>query len=57
MEMIKDKGETISSQKQDDNNITINEEEVAASPICTHPDDMGEGVSETKTDRNEGIMI
>ena len=30
-------------------------EEVAASPIGTHPDDMGEGVSETKDDRNEII--
>ena len=26
---------------------------MAASPIGTHPDDMGEGVSETKSDRNE----
>ena len=55
MERIQDKGEKIPSQKQDDKNITINEEEVAASPIGTHPDGMGEGVSETKDDRNERI--
>ena len=28
---------------------------MAASPICTHPEHMGEGVSETKDDRNERI--
>ena len=44
-ERIQDKGEKITSQKQDDKNITINEEEVAASPTGTHPEDMGEGVS------------
>ena len=51
MEMIQDKGERIPSQKQDNKNIKINEEEVAASPIGTHPDDMVEDVSDTKDDR------
>ena len=41
MEGIQDKGEKIPSQKQYNKNIIINEEEVAASPKCTHPDDMG----------------
>ena len=54
-ERIQDKGERITSQKQDNKNITINEEEVAASPTGTHPEDMGEGVSGTKADRNERI--
>ena len=53
--MIQDKGERITFQKQDDNNITINEEEVAASPTGTHPEDMSEGVIGTKADRNERI--
>ena len=52
---IQDKGERTPYQKQYDKNITINEEEVAASPIGTHPEDMGEGVSGTKADRNERI--
>ena len=47
MKKIHDKGEKIPSQKQDDKNITIDEEEVAAFPDGTHPDDMEEGVSET----------
>ena len=51
-ERIQDKGKKITSQKQDDKNITINEEEVAASPTGTHPEDMGEGVSGAKADRN-----
>ena len=51
-ERIQDKGEKITDQKQDDKNITINEEEVAASPTGTHPEDMGEGVSGAKADRN-----
>ena len=55
MERIQDKGEIIPSQKQDHKNITIDEEEVAASPDGTHPDDMGEGVSETKDDKNDKI--
>ena len=45
--------EKIPSQKQDDKNITIDEEEVAASPDGTHLDDMGEGVSETKDEKND----
>ena len=48
MEKIQDKGEKIASQKQDALNITINEEEVAACPYGTPPDDMEEGVSEKK---------
>ena len=55
VERIQNKEEEIHSQKQDDKNITIDEEEVAASPYGTHPDDMGEGVSETKDDKNEII--
>ena len=55
MERIQDKGEKIPSQKQDDKNITINEEEVSAAPIGTHPDDIGEGVSETKDDKNDNF--
>ena len=54
-ERIQDKGEIITSPKQDDKNITINEEELAASPTGTHPEDVGEGVSGTKDDRNERI--
>ena len=54
-ERIQDKGEKITYQKQDDKNITINEEEVAASPTGTHQEDMGEGVSGTKSDSNEII--
>ena len=56
MERIQDKGEKIASQKQYDKNITIDEEEVAASPDGTPPDDMEEGVSETKDDNNEKYM-
>ena len=41
------------SQKQYDKNITINEEEVVASKIGTHPDDMGEGISETKDGKKD----
>ena len=55
MERIQDKGEIIPSQKQDDKKITIDEEEVASSLDGTHPDDMEEGVSETKYDKNEKI--
>ena len=54
-ERIQDKGERITSQKKDDKNITINEEEVTSYPTGTHPEDMGEGVSRTKADRNERI--
>ena len=45
----------MTSPKRDDKNITINEEEVAASPTGTHPEDMGEGVSGTNSDSNERI--
>ena len=48
MERIQDKGEKIVSQKQDDKNVTIDEEEVAACPDGTPPDDTEEGVSEKK---------
>ena len=43
----------MTSKKQDNKNVTIDEEEVAASPDGTPPDDMEEGVSETKDDKNE----
>ena len=53
MERIQDKGEKNHSQKQNYKNITIDVEEVAASPDGTHPDDMQVGVSETKDNKNE----
>ena len=54
-ERIQDKGEIITYHKQDDKNITINKEEVAPSLTGKNPEDMGEGVSGTKADRNERI--
>ena len=54
-ERIQDKGEKITSQKQDDKNITINEEEVAACPDGTPPDDMEVGVGDKKYDKNDRL--
>ena len=53
MERIQDKEEKRPSQKQDDNIITINEEEEAAFLDGTHPDDMDQGVITTKDDKND----
>ena len=38
MERIQDKGEKMASQKQDDKNVTIAEEEVTVCPDGTPPD-------------------
>ena len=54
-ERIQDKGEKIAYHKQDEKNITIHEEDVAPSLTGKNPEDMGEGVSVTKADRNERI--
>ena len=56
MQRIQDKGEKIASQKQDDKNVAINEEEVTACPDGTPPDDMEEGVSEKKDDKMKILM-
>ena len=50
----------IASQKQDDKNVKIYEEEVAACPDGTPPDDTEEGVSEKKLQEwkfNEGKNV
>ena len=46
----------MTSQKQDDKNVRIDEEKVAACPDGTPPDDMEEGVSEKNMTRMKDFM-
>ena len=45
----------MASQKQDDKNVRIDEEKVAACPDVTPPDDMEEGVGDEKYDNTERL--
>ena len=46
MERLQNKGEKLTSQKQDDKKVIIDEEKEAACPYGTPPDDMEEVVGE-----------
>ena len=46
MDRLQNKGEKVTSQKQDDKNVRIDEGKVAACPDGTPPDDIKEGVGE-----------
>ena len=53
MERLQNKREKLTSQKQDDQNVRIDKERVAACPYVTPPDDMEEGVCDEKDDNTE----
>ena len=55
MERLKNKGSKVTSQKQDDKNVIIDEKKEAECPDVTPTDDMEEGVGENKHDKNEII--
>ena len=55
MERLQNKLEEVTSKKQNDKNIRIDEEKVASCPDGTPADDMEEGVGDEKYDKNERI--
>ena len=52
MERLKNKGERVTSQKQDDKNVRIDEEKKAACTYVTRQDDVEEGEGEKEHEKN-----